>query len=90
MQNMITAVFDSREANMQDMNIYIVIGDPNDARRSATIKGNFEVLRAFLSGVGNFKMQDPAPTSSPFHIEAQPIPHKRNKRKETLSATTAA
>ena len=41
---------------MQDLKIYIVIEDPN-TRQDVSIKGNFEVLRAFLSGVGTLEFQ---------------------------------
>jgi hypothetical protein len=53
----ISAVFDSIEVNMQDLKVYIVIEDPN-TRQDVSIKGNFEVLRAFLSGVGTLEIQD--------------------------------
>ena len=42
---------------MQDLKVYIVIEDPN-TRQDVSIKGNFEVLRAFLSGVGTLEIQD--------------------------------
>jgi hypothetical protein len=87
MQNMITAVSDSREVHMQDLKIYIVIQDPN-TRQDVSIKGNFEVLRAFLSGVGNFEIQDPAPMSSPI-IETKSTTDKRKSPKREGIAMTA-
>lgn len=73
---------------MQDLKIYIVIQDPN-TRQDVSIKGNFEVLRAFLSGVGNVEIQDPAPTSSPL-AEAQPIPHTRKRKSAKVSQPLTA
>ena len=42
---------------MQDLKVYIVIEDPK-TRQDVSIKGNFEVLRAFLSGVGTLEIQE--------------------------------
>lgn len=72
---------------MQDLKIYIVIQDPK-TKQDVNITGNFDVLRAFLSGVGNFEIQDPAPTSSPL-AEAQPIPHKTRKSAKVSQPLTA-
>ena len=63
---------------MQDLKIYIVIQDP-ETKQDVSIRGNFDVLRAFLSGVGNIEIQDPAPTPSP--IIGTPITSKRKSNK---------
>lgn len=42
---------------MLDLKVYIVIEDPK-TRQDVSIKGNFEVLRAFLSGVGTLEIRD--------------------------------
>lgn len=65
---------------MQDLKIYIVIEDPK-TKRDISIRGNFEILQAFLSGVGNFEIQDPAPLSSPLIKTAQPVKGKTPKEK---------
>lgn len=45
---------------MQDLKIYICIEDPK-TKQDVSIKGNFEILLAFLSGVGTLDIQaDPA------------------------------
>lgn len=45
---------------MHDLKIYIVIQDPK-TKQDVNITGNFEVLRAFLSGVGTLEIQDMTP-----------------------------
>ncbi|MCX6059705.1 MAG: hypothetical protein NTW69_16335 [Chloroflexi bacterium] len=66
---------------MQDLKIYIVIEDPK-TRQDVSIRGNFDVLRAFLSGVGTLEIQD-APNSSPL-APIVPVIHsvKRKPAKE--------
>ncbi len=61
---------------MQDLKVYIVIEDPN-TRQDVSIKGNFEVLRAFLSGVGTLEIQDltspiPSPKHKPYSLATMP------------------
>ena len=52
---------------MQDLKIYIVIEDPL-TKESASIRGNFDVFRAFLSGVGNLEDFSAAPRASPLNV----------------------
>jgi len=52
---------------MQDLKIYIVIEDPK-TKRDISIRGNFEILQAFLSGVGSFEMQ-----SFPARVDPSPL-----------------
>ncbi len=47
---------------MQDLKVYIVIQDPK-TKQDVNITGNFEVLRAFLSGVGTLEIRDSKPDS---------------------------
>jgi len=54
---------------MQDLKIYIVIQDPK-TKQDVNITGNFEVLRAFLSGVGNFEIQS---ESFPARVDPSPL-----------------
>lgn len=62
---------------MQELKIYIVIQDPK-TKQDVNITGNFDVLRAFLSGVGNFEIMDTAPPSSPLNITVtQDAPQKK-------------
>lgn len=75
---MMSAVSDSSEVNMQDLKIYIVISDPN-SNQDVSIKGSFEMLRAFLSGVGNLEIHS---ESFPAHIDSLTI----TKRKPTKKA----
>ncbi len=42
---------------MQDLKVYIVVQDPK-TKQDVNITGNFEVLRAFLSGIGTLEIQD--------------------------------
>ena len=42
---------------MQDLKIHIVIEDPK-TKQDVSIRGNFEILQAFLLGIGNFEMQN--------------------------------
>ena len=42
---------------MQDLKVYIVIQDPK-TKQDVNITGNFEVLRAFLSGIGTLEIQE--------------------------------
>lgn len=73
---------------MQDLKIYIVIQDPN-TKQDVNITGDFELLRAFLSGVGSVEVQ--AAPIIPASIEtAQPIPHKRKSNKRAKAELTAA
>ncbi len=72
---------------MQDLKIYIVIQDPK-TKQDVNITGNFDVLRAFLSGVGNFEIQDPAPLSSPI-IETKSATNKRKSPKREQIAMPA-
>ncbi len=55
---------------MQDLKIYIVIEDPK-TKQDVSIKGNFDILRAFLSGVGKVEIQ-----ADPPRVEASQIPPK--------------
>ncbi len=75
---------------MQDLNIYIVIRDPK-TKQDVNITGNFDVLRAFLSGVGSFEMQSfPAVDPSPITQAPTATRNKRKKiAKETLSPLPA-
>lgn len=63
---------------MRDLKIYIVIQDPK-TKQDVSIRGNFEILRAFLSGVG-VEILDPA------QIEPQPIPELPTLPKPRKSA----
>ena len=42
---------------MQDLKVYIVIQDPK-TKQDVNITGNFEVLRAFLAGIGTLEIQE--------------------------------
>jgi hypothetical protein len=69
MQTMQTnAVFDSNEVRMNDLKVWIVIQDPK-TKQDVNITGNFDILRAFLSGVGKFEIQ-----TDPAHVDAPSIP----------------
>jgi len=69
---------------MQDLKIYIVIEDPK-TKRDISIRGNFEILQAFLSGVGSFEMQsfparvDPSPLA-----ERVPVPSAAKRKPKTI------
>ncbi|MDQ3004161.1 MAG: hypothetical protein M3R47_02065 [Chloroflexota bacterium] len=45
---------------MQNLKIYILIEDPK-TKQDVSIKGNLEILRAFLSGVGKLEIQAESP-----------------------------
>lgn len=65
---------------MQDLKIYIVIQDPK-TKQDVNITGNFEVLRAFLSGVGSFEMQsEPARVDPSPLAERIPIPQTAKRK----------
>lgn len=70
---------------MQTLKVFIVI-EGASGKDELRIDGNLETLRAFLSGVGNLEIQDPAPTSSPL-AEAQPIPHTRKRKSANANAS---
>ena len=58
---------------MQDLTVYILIKDP-ETKQDVSIKGNFEILRAFLSGVGKLEIHsDTAPTNPPIEVLKQPV-----------------
>lgn len=52
---------------MQDLKIYIVIEDPK-TKQDVSIRGNFDILRAFISGVGDFEGQAAGLLSSPLNV----------------------
>jgi hypothetical protein len=54
---------------MQDLKIYILIEDPV-TKSDVSIKGNFEILRAFLSGVG---ASVAVPDLIPAQSEEEPV-----------------
>ena len=63
---------------MQDLKIYILIEDPV-TKNDVSIKGDFEVLRAFLLGVGDSEI----PT---VFKPSDPQPKDRNRRQEETIA----
>jgi len=56
---------------MQDLKVYIVI-ENTSTRQDVSIKGDLEVLRALLSGVGTLDLRlDPAAAKDPKQSEGQ-------------------
>lgn len=65
----------------QDLRIYIVITD-HDTRRDVIIKGSFDVLRAFLLGVGNVDVESFPPERDCPPLN-ETVPTKRKPKPTT-------